>query len=90
MRGGGSNPYPIPSGTIIAAKGRIVLFRSETHIILNDEGDTVRLLHPDGTQADKYRYKKTPGYDASFSRKGDGAKKWVKKCAVTMGTPNCK
>ncbi|MBI2844956.1 MAG: lamin tail domain-containing protein [Chloroflexi bacterium] len=87
---GSSNPYLIPPGTIIPAKGRIVLFRSTTHITLNDEKETVRLLHPDGTQADRYRYKKTPGYDRSFSRRGDGAKKWVKKCAVTMGTPNCK
>ncbi len=44
---GGSKPYPLASLTV-PAKGRVVIPRSDSKIILNNDSDEVRLLGPDG------------------------------------------
>ncbi|TFH02603.1 MAG: hypothetical protein E4H14_17510, partial [Candidatus Thorarchaeota archaeon] len=46
---GGTNPYTIPAGTVIPAHGFVVLWQGATGVGLNNDGDTVNLLKPDGT-----------------------------------------
>jgi len=44
---GGSNPFKIPAGTIIAAKNFLTFYRTKTKLALNNNEDSVRLLLPD-------------------------------------------
>jgi len=86
--GEGARPYTIPSGTIIPSQGFVVFFKVETWVGLNDHGDEVRLLRPDGSIADAIEYEMHPGYDQSFSRTVDGGGEWVDDWAVTPGEAN--
>ncbi|MFA5855596.1 MAG: lamin tail domain-containing protein [Candidatus Gracilibacteria bacterium] len=40
---GGSDPYVIPSGTIVAPGGTLVLYRTESGVVLNNTSETVEL-----------------------------------------------
>jgi len=53
---GGSNPYHIPAGTTIAAKGFLVFPRAQTKIALNTAGDAVRLMTPGGSVLARVSY----------------------------------
>ncbi|MFH1036737.1 MAG: lamin tail domain-containing protein [Patescibacteria group bacterium] len=64
---GVSTDYTFPSETIIGTKGFIVLARPETKITLNNSGDKITLLRPDGTVADTVEYKDAP-INNSFAR----------------------
>ena len=69
---GGSRPYTLP-GVTISPGGYAVFFRSRTHIALNDTGDTVRLLAPDGQVIDQIRYLRVRAYNLSYGRLPDGS-----------------
>lgn len=84
----GSAPFPIEQGTILAPKKFIVYFGSQTHIGLNNSGETVRLLHPDGTIADSITYDPLKT-NASDARSPDGATQWVTTCIPTPRAENC-
>jgi hypothetical protein len=84
----GSWPYTIPFGTVIQPKGFLVFFKQETGIALNNDGDWVRLLYLDGSEADIFRYTSSPGDDRSWSRTVDGTGGWTKFFDVTPGEPN--
>jgi len=83
----GSNPYHLPDGTIIGARGFLLFFRSETGIALNNDGDDVRLLAPDGQIIDAYTYLEAP-WDQAWSRTEDGAGGWTLLYAPSPGGPN--
>jgi len=85
---GGSAPYTIPAGRVIQPGGFLVFFKRETGIALDNDGDWVRLLRPDGSAADEHRYTHSPGYDRSFSRTVDGGGEWTDDYPVTMGSSN--
>ncbi len=85
---GGSSPYTLPPGTQIAPHDYLVFYASETHIGLNNSGDTVRLLHPDHTLADKKKYEPLET-NRSYARAVDGRKKWTRACVPTPGKANC-
>ena len=68
---GGSSPYELPSITLEPG-GYIALFRSRTHIALNDGGDSIRLSAPDGSLVDKVRYLRVRAYNLSYGRLPDG------------------
>ncbi len=85
---GGSKPYTLPPGSEVPPGGYLVLFGRQTGIALNNGGDTVQLLRPHGTPADRFVYTKTPGYDRSFGRIPDGVGEWTRDCAVTPGEAN--
>jgi hypothetical protein len=53
---GGSNPYLFPIGTVIPAKGFLVLSRPTTKLALNNDKDAVRLLAPTGAIVDEINY----------------------------------
>ena len=84
----GSSPFEIPDGTTIAPKSFLVYYASETNVGLNNSGDTVRLLHPDDTVADKKEYMPIET-NASYGRYPDGLAKWVTYCVPTPGLENC-
>ena len=86
--GGGSRPYPIPFGTVIQPKGFLVFFKGETGIALNNDGDWVRLLYLDGSEADVFHYTHSPGDDRSWSRVVDGIGEWTRFFDITPGEPN--
>jgi hypothetical protein len=69
---GGSRPYTL-HGVTISPGGYAVFFRSRTHIALNDSGDTVRLLAPDGQVIDQIRYLRVRAYNLSYGRLPDGS-----------------
>ncbi len=73
IRGGGSKPHDLPSITIDPG-GYAVFFRSWTHIALNDGGDTVRLLDPNGKTIDQISYLKVRAYNLSYGRLPDGSR----------------
>jgi hypothetical protein len=68
----GSRPFELP-GVTISGKGYAVFFRTLTKIALNDSGDTVRLLRPDGRLVDEVSYLPVRAYNLSFGRLPDGS-----------------
>ena len=85
---GGSGPHAIPADRIIPPGGFLVFFKRDTGVSLNNDGDGVRLIRPDGAVADEVHYTHSPGYDRSFSRTVDGGGHWTADYAVTLGAPN--
>jgi len=82
---GGSNPYTLPSGTIITAGGYLVLPRSQTKIVLNNDFDAVRLLRTDKTIQEQINYKDPPE-GASYARDNSG--NWQYTASLTPGSAN--
>lgn len=85
---GGSSPFSIPVGTTISPKEFLVFYADQTNIGLNDDGDEVRLLHPDSTVADDKGYNSSDP-DRAYGRKPDGGVPWQTRCYPTPGQPNC-
>lgn len=69
---GGSKPYDLP-GVTISPRGFAVFFRTKTKIALNDSGDTVRLLAPDGRLIDQISYLRIRAANLSYGRLADGS-----------------
>jgi hypothetical protein len=88
--------YALPAGSTIPARGFLLVFRRESGIALTNEADTLRLIRPEGIQADRFDWSRSPGYDRSWSRRIDGAglgsdsdsPDWTADYAVTPGGPN--
>jgi len=57
---GGSRPYIIGSDAVIAAHATRIIRREESGIVLNNDGDTVRLLSPDGAVKQEISYRVAP------------------------------
>ncbi|MBN2229059.1 MAG: lamin tail domain-containing protein [Candidatus Thorarchaeota archaeon] len=85
---GGTNPYSIPAGTVIPAYGYLVLYQGATGVGLNNAGDTVNLLKPDGvTVIDSYTYSSSTD-DVSYGRESDGSPTWITFTTPTPGAAN--
>ncbi|MFY9457333.1 MAG: lamin tail domain-containing protein [Candidatus Spechtbacterales bacterium] len=56
---GATNIYILPKGTIIAAKSFLVLSRLTTNMTMNNDGDAVQLIRPDGELVQTAPYEKT-------------------------------
>ena len=82
---GNSTPYLIPGKTVIQPGGFAVFYRQVTGIILDDDGDQVRLLNPEGTVVDQVTFGVLPA-DASYSWGEDGT--WHPDWPPTPGTHN--
>ncbi|MDQ4077454.1 MAG: lamin tail domain-containing protein, partial [Chloroflexota bacterium] len=80
---GGTSPYTL-SGTL-SPGGIHVLFRSQTGIALNDDGDSVRLLAPGEIVWDEHDYSSAT-LDQAWSRDADGA--WHDDWAPSPGLAN--
>jgi len=85
---GGSAPWTFPLHQTIPSHGYLVLFKGDTGVALNDGGDSVRLLRPDGGVADEMSYTRSPGYDRTWSRTEDGSGEWTTQYEPTMGEAN--
>ena len=72
---GGSDPYALPEGLVLPAGGHLLVFRRESGVTLNNDGDAVRLLAPGGQVADETRFSQCAA-DRSISRDGDGDGPW--------------
>ena len=69
---GGSSPGDLP-GVTIPEHGYAAFFRSFTGVALNDGGDSVRLLAPDGRLIDQVSYLSVRAYNLSYGRLPDGS-----------------
>ncbi|MCO6450734.1 MAG: lamin tail domain-containing protein, partial [Caldilineales bacterium] len=84
----GSRSFRLPPGTTITARGFLLFFRADTGIALNNDGDSVRLLTPDGgIEADRFDYDSARS-DIPWSRSVDGAGEWVESYPASPGGPN--
>ncbi|TFH06252.1 MAG: lamin tail domain-containing protein, partial [Candidatus Thorarchaeota archaeon] len=86
--GGGTAPYTIPAGTTIPAYGFILFYQSTTNLALNNAGDDVNYINPDGvTVLDTYTYSSSSD-DVSYGRETDGSSTWITFDAPTPGESN--
>ena len=68
--------------------GFIVFYQSTTNIALNNDGDTLNYLKPDGTTVlDSYVYS-TSTNDISYGRETDGSVTWTTFTTPTPGAEN--
>lgn len=82
---GGSAAYTIPEPTTLAAGSINSFSRSVTKIALNNTGDTVRLLNPDGVIKHSYTYTGAVAEGQSHNRKDD---KFILSTTPTPGKAN--
>lgn len=87
VEGAGSKPYTFPNKTLPPGDF-MVLFRSRTHIALNDSGDFVRILAPDGRLVDQLSYLRVRAYNLSYGRLPDGSGHLAYGLWPTPGQPN--
>ena len=87
VRGSGSAPYTIP-GITISSGSFAVFFRTTTRIALNDSGDDVYLLAPDGSVRDHINYLRVRAYNLSYGRLPDGSSRLRYGLWPTPGRPN--
>jgi endonuclease/exonuclease/phosphatase family metal-dependent hydrolase len=86
--GGGTGAYTIPLDTIIPAYGFLLFNQSTTGIALNNAGDDVNLIKPDGTTVqDSYTYSSSSD-DVSHGRETDGGPTWTTFATPTPGASN--
>ena len=81
---GKTSAYTFPKGTKISGKGFLLLKRKESKITLNNNGDGLLLIRPDGKIADEIRYEKAL-FNYSYSKIGS---KWVWTKSLTPKAPN--
>lgn len=81
---GRTETYIFPGGTKIETKGFLVLPRPTTKITLNNDGDGLKLLQPDGDAIDTVTYGKAP-LSQSYNKTESG---WVWSSNLTPGSPN--
>ncbi len=84
---GGSSPFSLPDVTI-QPRQIMRFFGSQTGILLNDGGDSVRLLRPGGQTADIFNYTVVTVFDRAWCRLPDGNGLWTFSCRPTPGRPN--
>jgi hypothetical protein len=81
------DPFVIPEGTMLLAGEYRVFYRCDTHIILNNDRDSVRLLAPDGVVVDAFDYEQTD-YDLSFGRREGCTGEWLRGLSPSPGQAN--
>ncbi len=81
--------YRFPPDARIAAGAYLVLPRATSGIALQRDADTLRLIRPDGMEADRAAWEQGPGYDLSLCRPAvkTGAA-WQQPCDPSPGGPN--
>jgi uncharacterized protein YdeI (BOF family) len=82
-----SIPYVIPVGTTIPARGFLVFFGSETHVGLNNTGDSVRLLWPNSVEVERFDYVSAL-WGKAFSKEQNGGQRWTTAYPPSPGRAN--
>jgi DNA/RNA endonuclease YhcR with UshA esterase domain len=80
--------YDIPLGVTIPAGGFATFYQAQTNFSLNNDGDTVTLMHPNGTTIDTFSYDHSPGYDEAWCRLPDGHPLWSDDCGPSPNASN--
>ncbi len=70
--GNGSPTYTLPPNTVIPGNAFLVFFRGQTGLALNDTGDTVTLMVPDGSIVESTSYPSGNAGDQAYSKTVDG------------------
>jgi hypothetical protein len=83
----GSRPFGL-SNTWLSPGEIVNFFRSETGISLSDNGDSVRLLLPDGTMVDERTYNYARELNLTWCRLPDGIVELKYPCWPTPGDKN--
>ncbi|MBI2757678.1 MAG: lamin tail domain-containing protein [Chloroflexi bacterium] len=83
----GSSPYTLPN-KILKSGERAVFYGSMTNILLNDSGDSVRLINKSGVVVDARTYGVVKYPDQSHCRIPDGNGYWQLVCFPTPGNEN--
>ena len=83
-----SNAFSLPS-KVLKPGEKAVFYGSQTGILLDDSGDTVRLLRAsNNTIMDAVTYPIVKSLDSSICRYTDGYGSWIVGCFPTPGRPN--
>ncbi len=80
--------YNVPLNVTIPVGGFATFYFAHTKIGLNNSGDTVSLIHPNGRVVDRFSYDHSPGYDESWCRLPDGGPTWSDNCAGSPSANN--
>ncbi|MBI1880460.1 MAG: lamin tail domain-containing protein [Chloroflexi bacterium] len=80
--------YNIPLGAAIPAQGFAVFYHASILFSLNNDEETVSLIHPNGAVADTFNYGHSPGYDESYCRLPDGGAAWSDNCGPSPNAAN--
>jgi hypothetical protein len=75
------------AGRVIGAGERLLLWRADTGLSLNDDGDRLTLWDPGGAQVDSVAWSPAPADGRSLSRIPDGGS-WQRDTPATPGEPN--
>ena len=84
---GGSPPYALPAGTLMPPNGFLLVFSAQTHLALNNGGDTVRLVRPDGVEIETASYASSHA-DQAYSKTIEGGGDWTATYPPSPGGPN--
>jgi hypothetical protein len=76
--------FIFPAGTKISAEGFLVLSRPTTKITLNNDGDTLNLIQPNGSIIDKVSFEKAP-IGQSYNKIENS---WIWSDNLTSGSEN--
>lgn len=79
---GATKTYAFPEETKISPQGFSVLSRPTAKITLNNDGDGLNLIQPDGKTIDAVNYEKAPR-GQSYNRTGEG---WLWSSVLTPGS----
>lgn len=81
---GAITTYTFPEGTLIGPKGFLILARPTTKITLNNDGDSLNLIQPNGEITDTVTYEKAVEGE-SYNRTESG---WAWSATLTPGSTN--
>ncbi len=82
---GRTNTYTFPEGTSIGPQSFLVLFRPTTEITLNNAGDGLKLIQPNGNLIDSITFDEKAPQNQSFNRIES---EWVWSSILTPGSAN--
>lgn len=73
----GSQPFIFPNNSLLSSHQHLVLSRQTTGLALNNDGDKVRLLYPNGQIASQVSYGEKAPEGQSSARDSDGSFLWT-------------
>ena len=81
---GAIKTYAWPANSFIKARGFLTVSRAQSKIVLQNNGDGLTLINPQGTMADQITYPASPA-NQSYNRVSSG---WTWSRVLTPGQPN--
>jgi hypothetical protein len=83
----GSAPFALPNATLNPGD-HLIVYASQSNILLSDGGDTVRLINSRGIVVDARSYSIAAVADQSWCRLPDMRGSWFSDCTPTPNLPN--